>query len=156
MSRFYLQLRVELYIRHPFAHHELYNHLHHLIIFLLHFIYTKIKSFNLQVNFNNDIPDISKFNILIKTLGFTYLNPHVYSDTVFFLGNFSKNLIFNQKILFGVGASIASFVFFFLIGYLSSYFSKYAQSDKVWKVINIFIISFMSLITIYVLMDIIN
>ena len=32
--------------------------------------------------------------ILIKTLGFTYLNPHVYSDTVFFLGNFSKN--FNQ------------------------------------------------------------
>ena len=127
-----------------------------LIIFLLHFIYTKIKSFNLKVNFNNEIPDISKFNIFIKTLGFTYLNPHVYSDTVFFLGNFSKNLIFNQKILFGVGASIASFVFFFLIGYLSSYFSKYAQSDKVWKVINIFIISFMSLLTIYVLMDIIN
>ena len=127
-----------------------------LIIFLLHFIYTKIKSFNLKVNFNNEIPDISKFNIFIKTLGFTYLNPHVYSDTVFFLGNFSKNLIFNQKILFGVGASIASFVFFFLIGYLSSYFSKYAQSDKVWKVINIFIISFMSLLTIYVLIDIIS
>jgi len=127
-----------------------------LIIFLLHFIYTKIKSFNLKVNFNNDISDISKFNIFIKTLGFTYLNPHVYSDTVFFLGNFSKNLICNQKILFGVGASIASFVFFFLIGYLSSYLSKYAQSDRVWKVINIFIISFMSLLTIYVLMDIIS
>jgi len=127
-----------------------------LIIFLLHFIYTKIKSFNLKVNFNNEIPDISKFNIFIKTLGFTYLNPHVYSDTVFFLGNFSKNLIFNQKILFGVGASIASFVFFFLIGYLSSYLSKYAQSDKVWKVINIFIICFMSLLTIFVIMNIIN
>ena len=127
-----------------------------LIIFLLHFIYSKIKSFNLKVNFNNEIRGISKFNILIKTLGFTYLNPHVYSDTVFFLGNFSKNLIFYQKILFGVGASIASFVFFFLIGYLSSYLSKYAQSDKVWKLINIFIISFMSLITIYVLMDIIS
>ena len=127
-----------------------------LLIFLLHFIYSKIKSFNLKVNFNNEIPDISKFNIFFKTLGFTYLNPHVYSDTVFFLGNFSKNLIFNQKILFGVGASIASFVFFFLIGYLSSYLSKYAQSDKVWKVINIFIISFMSLLTIYVLIDIIN
>ena len=127
-----------------------------LLIFLLHFIYSKIKFFNLKVNFNNETLDFSKFNIFIKTLGFTYLNPHVYSDTVFFLGNFSKNLILKQKILFGVGASIASFVFFFLIGYLSSYFSKYAQSDKVWKVINIFIISFMSLITIYVLMDIIN
>ena len=127
-----------------------------LIIFLIHFIFTKIKSFKLKVNFDNEVLDISKFDIFLKTLGFTYLNPHVYSDTVFFLGNFSKNLIFNQKILFGVGASIASFVFFFLIGYLSSYLSKYAQSDKVWKVINIFIISFMSLITIYVLMDIIN
>ena len=127
-----------------------------LITFLIYFIYSKVKSFNLKVNFNEEVPDISKFNIFLKTLGFTYLNPHVYSDTVFFLGNFSKNLIFYQKILFGVGASIASFVFFFLIGYLSSYLSKYAQSDKVWKVINIFIISFMSLITIYVLMDIIS
>ena len=127
-----------------------------LIIFLIHFIYTKIKSFNFKVSFNDQVPDISKFNIFLKTLGFTYLNPHVYSDTVFFLGNFSKNFILNQKILFGVGASIASFVFFFLIGYLSSYLSKYAQSDKVWKIINIFIISFMSLLTIYVLIDIIS
>ena len=127
-----------------------------LIIFLIHFIYTKVKSFNYKVNFNDEVPDISKFNIFLKTVGFTYLNPHVYSDTVFFLGNFSKNFILNQKILFGVGASIASFVFFFLIGYLSSYLSKYAQSDSVWKVINIFIISFMSLLTIYVLIDIIS
>ena len=83
-----------------------------LIIFLVHFIYTKIKSFNFKVNFNDEIPDISKFNILLKTLGFTYLNPHVYSDTVFFLGNFSKNFVLNQKLLFGAGASIASFIFF--------------------------------------------
>ena len=92
----------------------------------------------------------------LKTLGFTYLNPHVYSDTVFFLGNFSKNFIINQKILFGVGASIASFVFFFVIGYLSKYLSQYAQSEKVWKIINIFIISFMSLLTIFVILETIN
>ena len=127
-----------------------------LIIFLIHFIYSKIKSFNSRVNFNNEVSDITKFNIFLKTLGFTYLNPHVYSDTVFFLGNFSKNFILNQKILFGLGASFASFVFFFLIGYLSFYLSKYAQSDKVWRVINLFIISFMSLLTIYVIMETIN
>ena len=90
-----------------------------LLIFLLHFIYSKIKSFNSRVNFNNEVQDISKLNIFLKTLGFTYLNPHVYSDTVFFLGNFSKNFVLNQKILFGLGASIASFLFFFIIGYLS-------------------------------------
>ena len=124
-----------------------------LIIFLIHFIYTKIKSFNYKVNFSDEVPDISKFNILLKTLGFTYLNPHVYSDTVFFLGNFSKNLILNQKILFGVGASIASFIFFFIIGYLSKYLSHYAQSEKVWKIINVFIICFMSLLTIFVILE---
>jgi len=127
-----------------------------LIIFLVHFIYLKIKTYNSKVNFNSDIKDVSKSDILLKTLGFTYLNPHVYSDTVFFLGNFSKNFILNQKIYFGIGASIASFIFFFLIGYLSKYLSKYAQNQKVWKIINIFIIAFMSFLTFFVFLEIIN
>ena len=127
-----------------------------LIIFLIHFIYSKLKFLNSAVSFKDRDPNISKLNIFIKTLGFTYLNPHVYSDTVFFLGNFSKSFIFNQKILFGAGASIASFLFFFVIGYLSKYLSQYAQSLKVWKVINIFIIGFMSLIAIFVIIETIN
>jgi L-lysine exporter family protein LysE/ArgO len=127
-----------------------------LIIFLIHFIYSKIKSYNSKININYKVTDIPKLDIFLKTLGFTYLNPHVYSDTVFFLGNFSKNLTLNQKILFGTGASFASFLFFFLIGYLSKYLSKYAQSEKIWKIINIFIICFMSLLTIYIILETIN
>ena len=96
---------------------------------------------------------LSNFNILLKTLGFTYFNPHVYSDTVFFLGNFSKNFLLNQKVLFGLGASISSFLFFFLIGYLSKFLSKYAQNQKIWKVINIFIIIFMSFLTFYIFLE---
>ena len=127
-----------------------------LIIFLIHFIYSKIKSYNSKIEFNSETQDISKFDIFLKTLGFTYLNPHVYSDTVFFLGNFSKNFIFSDKIFFGVGASLASFLFFFLIGYLSKYLSHYAKSEKVWKIINLFIIIFMSLLTIFVILETIN
>ena len=127
-----------------------------LIIFLLHFIYSKIKMFNSRVNFNPQTNNISKFNILLKTLGFTYLNPHVYSDTVFFLGNFSKYFLINEKILFGMGASIASFLFFFLIGYLSKYLSQYAQNQKIWKVINTFIILFMSFLCIFVGIEILK
>jgi L-lysine exporter family protein LysE/ArgO len=126
-----------------------------LIVFLLHFIYSKIKTYNSSINFNIGTKDIAKFNILLKTLGFTYLNPHVYSDTVFFLGNFSKNFLINQKVLFGLGASIASFLFFFLIGYLSKFLSKYAQNQKIWKVINIFIITFMSFLTLYIFLEVI-
>ena len=126
-----------------------------LIVFLLHFIYSKIKTYNSSINFNIETKDIAIFNILLKTLGFTYLNPHVYSDTVFFLGNFSKNFLINQKFLFGLGASIASFLFFFLIGYLSKFLSKYAQNQKIWKVINIIIITFMSFLTLYIFLEVI-
>ena len=122
-----------------------------LILFLLHFIYSKIKTHYSDINFSNDLTNISKINIFIKTLGFTYLNPHVYSDTVFFLGNFSKNYLLNQKISFGIGAAIASFLFFFALGYLSNYLSKYAKSKKVWRVINIFIITFMSILVLYII-----
>ena len=127
-----------------------------LIIFLIHFIYSKIKSYNFKVEFNRETQEVSKFDIFLKTLGFTYLNPHVYSDTVFFLGNFSKNFVFSDKILFGVGASLASFLFFFLMGYLSKYLSHYAKSEKVWKIINLFIIFFMSMLTIFVILETIN
>ena len=126
-----------------------------LVIFLIHFIYSKIKNYKTAVNFDTDVISITAFNILLKTLGFTYLNPHVYSDTVFFLGNFSKNFLINQKILFGLGASISSFLFFFLIGYLSKFLSKYAQNQKIWKVINIFIITFMSFLTFYIFLNIV-
>ncbi len=127
-----------------------------LIIFLVHFIYSKIKAHNSDVNFKSELKDISKFNIFLKTLGFTYLNPHVYSDTVFFLGNFSKNYLFNQKIIFGIGASIASFSFFFLLGYLSNYLSKYAKNKNVWKIINIFIITFMGFLILFILKEMIS
>ena len=95
-------------------------------------------------------------NIIFKTLGFTYLNPHVYSDTVFFLGNFSKDLILKEKIFFGFGASLASFIFFFILGYMSKYLSNYLKTDKTWKIINIFIIIFMSFLAIYVFKNIIQ
>ena len=124
-----------------------------LIIFLLYFVYSKIRLIRRNTNFNNEIKDISRIEILLKTLGFTYLNAHVYSDTVFFLGNFSKNFLLDEKIYFGFGACIASFIFFFLIGYLSTYFSKFAQSNKIWKYIDMIIIIFMTSLTIYIIKE---
>ena len=127
-----------------------------LFIFLAHFIYGKISIQKNKINFNQGIKNISLTGIITKTLAFTYLNPHVYSDTVFFLGNFSKNLLVIDKYYFGIGASIASFLFFFTIGYLSKFLSKYLQSDKIWRKINLFIIFFMSLLALFVLFEIVN
>ena len=124
-----------------------------LIIFLIYFIYSKIRVYKRSVNFDINIRETTRSEIFFKTLGFTYLNAHVYSDTVFFLGNFSKNFLLDEKIYFGIGASTASFIFFFFLGYLSNYLSKYAQKKKIWRFINLFIISFMSLLTIYIIKE---
>ena len=127
-----------------------------LLVFLLHFIWNKIITEINGLNLSIKKKQNSISSITLKTLSFTYLNPHVYSDTVFFLGNFSKDFILKQKILFGLGASISSIIFFFTIGYTSKYLSNYLKSKKIWKVINLTIVIFMVFLAIYVLKNIIN
>ena len=125
-----------------------------LFIFLIYFVISKIKTNYDNFDIKTNKTEITLKNVIIKTLGFTYLNPHVYSDTVFFLGNFSKNFLIIQKYYFGIGASIASFLFFFFLGYLSKFSSNYLKSKKIWRIINLFIIIFMSILALYVLLDI--
>ena len=127
-----------------------------LFIFLVYFVVGKIRSTYDRFNINLDKNKLSLKNVIIKTIGFTYLNPHVYSDTVFFLGNFSKNFLVSQKYLFGIGASISSLIFFFALGYLSKYLSNYLKNDKIWKIINLIIILFMSCLALYVLINILK
>ena len=61
-----------------------------LLIFLVYFITNKIRFNynNLSIRLKSSKISLSK--VIIKTLGFTYLNPHVYSDTVFFFRKFFK------------------------------------------------------------------
>ena len=127
-----------------------------LLIFLLNFIWGKIKIKKNKIEFSKSGKNSSFFQVIYRTIGFTYFNPHVYSDTVFFLGNFSKDFLIQQKYLFGIGASISSIIFFFTLGYLSKYLSNYLKSDKVWKTINLIIILFMSCLAFYVLVNILK
>ena len=127
-----------------------------LLVFLLHFIWNKIRIEINKLNLSIKSTHQPLSSVVYKTLGFTYLNPHVYSDTVFFLGNFSKDLILNQKLFFWVGASLASFLAFFTLGYMSKYLSNYLKNKKVWEIINLMIVLFMSFLAIYVFINIIN
>ena len=127
-----------------------------LLIFLIYFIYTKISEKFKNIEIDKGEKNDERKKIILKTLAFTYLNPHVYSDTVFFLGNFSKNFPINYKIYFGIGGSIASFLFFYLLGYLANYFSKYLNNVKAWVIIKWVISLIMSLISIYVIFEILK
>ena len=55
-----------------------------LLFFLVHFIWSKIKTEIYRIDFKTQKKTFSLTNTILKTLSFTYLNPHVYSDTVFF------------------------------------------------------------------------
>ena len=127
-----------------------------LLLFLLNFIWGKIKENKKEVQIDESNIKTSLLKTIYRTLGFTYLNPHVYSDTVFFLGNFSKNFFVSEKYLFGIGASLSSLIFFFALGYLSKYLSNYLKNDKIWKIINLIIILFMSCLAFYVLANILK
>ena len=115
-----------------------------LIAFLLNFIWGKIKSFHTPLEVNTSKEAIPKSAIIAQTLGFTFLNPHVYSDTVFILGNLSKSFDFlNQKILFGLGATLASFLFFYFIGYMGYFLRRYFLNKKIWNIANVIIIIYL-------------
>jgi len=115
-----------------------------LIAFLMHFIWGKIKSFHTPLELNTSNQAISRSAIIAQTLGFTFLNPHVYSDTVFILGNLSKSFEFlDQKILFGLGATLASFLFFYFIGYMGYFLRRYFLNKKIWNITNSIIIIYL-------------
>ena len=122
-----------------------------LIIFIANFILGKVKAFSIKYETKNNNTKESFRVVILKTLAFTYLNPHVYSDTIFILGNLSKNYDLESKFYFAFGASISSVVFFYCLGYMSSMFGNFIKSKGTWKYINIFIIFFMFFLVIYII-----
>ena len=64
--------------------------------------------------------------------GLTWLNPHVYLDTVVLLGGISATLPVGEKLPFGLGAGLSSFVFFFGLGYGASRMGQYLKDQKIW------------------------
>ena len=122
-----------------------------LVLFLLRFIWGKFKELNKSYNIENINRSQNLKTVILKTLGFTYLNPHVYSDTVFILGNLSKNFLLKEKIFFALGASAASILFFYCLGYMSSLSAKFISGKYTWKCINIFIILFMTALVVYII-----
>jgi len=74
---------------------------------------------------------------IVTAFALTYLNPHVYIDTVLLLGSIANQ--FEHRWLFGVGAASASFVWFFTLGFGASWLGKYVKKPVFWRVLDVFI-----------------
>ena len=68
--------------------------------------------------------------------GLTWLNPHVYLDTVVLLGGISAPLPIAEKWAFGMGATTSSFMFFFTLGYGARALSPWLNNPKTWQKID--------------------
>jgi len=72
-------------------------------------------------------------------LAFTFLNPHVYLDTVLLLGSLSSQYDGAGRLAYGAGAVIASFVWFFGLGYGARLLQPVFARPAAWRVLDILI-----------------
>ena len=72
---------------------------------------------------------------LATCLAFTWLNPHVYLDTVVLLGSISTQYQ-GTKLAFGAGAVTASFLFFFSLGYGARLLRPLFARPGAWRVLD--------------------
>lgn len=72
------------------------------------------------------------FRTLLVCLALTWLNPHVYLDTVFVLGTISTQFT-DSLASFTLGAILASFVFFFVLGYGASRLRPVFAQPLAWR-----------------------
>jgi L-lysine exporter family protein LysE/ArgO len=80
----------------------------------------------------------SAWQAALTCLAFTWLNPHVYLDTVVLLGSVSTQ--FNEQITwFAGGAITASFVFFFTLGYGARLLRPVFAQARAWRVLDFLI-----------------
>jgi L-lysine exporter family protein LysE/ArgO len=72
-------------------------------------------------------------------LALSLLNPHVYLDTVVLLGSIGAQFPASERVFFALGAMLASFVWFFTLGYGARYLSPLFQRPLSWKILDFLI-----------------
>jgi L-lysine exporter family protein LysE/ArgO len=72
-------------------------------------------------------------SVVLACLGFTYLNPHVYLDTVVLLGSLANQRGTDGRWLYGLGAVAASFTWFFALGFFSTKLTNLFARPRAWQ-----------------------
>lgn len=84
-------------------------------------------------------PSTTLYGSVLAAIGFSLLNPHAYLDTVVLIGSVGAKYPDSERILFGVGAVTASFVWFFGLVYGAARLSKLFERPSVWRILDVII-----------------
>ena len=83
-------------------------------------------------------PETSK-KIILSALAFSFLNPHVYLDTVVLVGSLGAQYPLEQRWIFGAGAIASSWIWFFGLAYGAVIFSPLFNKASFRKLVDIII-----------------
>ncbi|WP_170986291.1 LysE/ArgO family amino acid transporter [Rhizobium sp. LC145] len=88
---------------------------------------------------------------VLTCLAFTFLNPHVYLDTVVLLGSLSAAFEGVERLAYGIGAAISSFVWFFGLGYGARFLAPLFAKPAAWRILDVIIGLVMTLLALSLL-----
>jgi L-lysine exporter family protein LysE/ArgO len=99
-------------------------------------------AFKTQVLDASGVQSASAKTVVLSVLGFTFLNPHVYLDTVILLGSIG-NQFGQDKWWFALGGAVASILWFSSIGFGAKAASRFMAKPVFWKVLDLVIAAVM-------------
>ncbi len=106
------------------------------VIYLLWFAFKSAKSvFKKEVLNSAGEASADRKSVILTVLALTFLNPHVYLDTVILLGSIS-NQFGTDKWFFVIGAMLASFIWFTAIGFGAKSASRFMSQPIFWKILD--------------------
>ncbi len=106
------------------------------VAYLLWFAFKSARSaFKKEVLNSAGEASADKKSVILTVLGLTFLNPHVYLDTVILLGSIS-NQFGSDKWFFVTGAIFASFLWFTSIGFGAKSASRFMSRPIFWKILD--------------------
>ena len=125
-------------------------------VFLLSYAFLALKRVftphAMQANSHADMPLAKAISIC---LAFTFLNPHVYLDTVVLVGALAAVWQGEQRIVFALGAMAASFIWFFALGYGARLLEPVFEKPISWRVLDAFIAIVMTWLALSLLLPLI-
>ncbi|MBY0363861.1 MAG: LysE/ArgO family amino acid transporter [Phreatobacter sp.] len=74
--------------------------------------------------------------VVAATLAFTFLNPHVYLDTVVLVGSLSARYEADARVAFAGGAMTASFLWFYALGFGARLLAPVFARPSAWRVLD--------------------
>ena len=91
-----------------------------------------------QSHLDIDRSEVSRnwVKVAMMTLAMTFLNPHVYLDTIVVLGGITSSLNFEEKRWFLVGALSASAIWFYGVAYIAKKLIPLFANPKTWQVLD--------------------